>query len=455
MNADEALKFVEQLLLEREKRLNDLQRVMFRGAWEGKSSKKIYQECSSRCTYQHLIQNVGPELWRLLSDVVGDRVSKRNLQGPIEGAKEQRSQLQPITALETRQSYLPELESNGKQENLHPFGDELNSPLYLGNVPEVSSLFGRFRELEQLKELIRFAGCRLIVLYGAPGIGKTTLTAKLAQQVSKEFEYVVWRSLEDLPTLPALTATLTQFLSNGTETSTEISRLLHYLQQHRCLIVLDEVESVLRSGVHNGSYRQGYEGYGELLQQVGQVSHQSCIVLTSWEKPKDVANMEDEQRVFTLKLEGLGELATRDFLVARGADCTDTDSRVIIHRYDGNPFALNSIATKIRDLFNGNIQTLLADLQQGTVIFDDLQDLLDRQFNRLSELERAIVECLVTHHEPLSMTEIIQSVTHPISYVEVQEVLQSLLRRSLIEGSAAGYSLQTLMTEYVMNRGLK
>ncbi|MBW4581420.1 MAG: NACHT domain-containing protein [Tildeniella nuda ZEHNDER 1965/U140] len=456
MNADEALKFVEQLLLEREKRLNDLQRVMFRGAWEGKSSKKIYQECSSRCTYQHLIQNVGPELWRLLSDVVGDRVSKRNLQGPIERMRERRSHLEPNgRAVLSEQS--PAEPGLRAEPEPNPFWDERKPQREdWGDIPAVSSVFGRIKELQQLEERVRINGCRLLVLFGSPGIGKTTLAAKLVHEVRDQFDYFIWRSLERSPSLQALTAELCHFLSDGEDSSTDLARLLYYLRNRPCLIVLDGLESVLRGGVHNGSYRDGYENYGELLKAIGQTGHQSCFVFTSAEKPKDVANMEGSQRVFALKLDGLGELAAREFLTAKGAfSCADSDWRLIIQRYEGNPSALNAIATNVREVFDGDVKHFLEQLQQGSALFEDIRSLLDRQFNRLSDLERDIVECLVTRHEPLTITEILQFVTHPISTVEVQEVLQSLFRRSLIEGSAAGYSLQTLMTEYVMHRGLK
>lgn len=37
----------------------------------------------------------------------------------------------------------------------------------------------------------------------------------------------------------------------------------------RCLSILDNGESILQKGKQLGAYRAGYEGYGELLRQVG------------------------------------------------------------------------------------------------------------------------------------------------------------------------------------------
>lgn len=105
----------------------------------------------------------------------------------------------------------------------------------------------------------------------------------------------------------------------------------------------------------------------------------------------------------------------------------------------------------MREVFGGNVANFLEQLQYGTALFEDIRSLLERQFNRLSDLERAIVECLVQRHEPSTIPEILQSLPQSVSPVEMQEVLQSLLRRSLIEGNAR-YSLQTLMSEYITER---
>jgi hypothetical protein len=60
----------------------------------------------------------------------------------------------------------------------------------------------------------------------------------------------------------------------------------------------------------------------------------------------------------------------------------------LIHHYGGNPLALKLVAAAIQDLFNGSITEVLPDLSQGLAVFEDIRDLLDRQFDRLSEANR-------------------------------------------------------------------
>lgn len=52
-----------------------------------------------------------------------------------------------------------------------------------------------------LKHWILADRCRLILLLGMGGMGKTALSVKLAQTVQGEFEFVLWRSLRDAPPL--------------------------------------------------------------------------------------------------------------------------------------------------------------------------------------------------------------------------------------------------------------
>ncbi|NJL10380.1 MAG: hypothetical protein HC908_10015 [Calothrix sp. SM1_7_51] len=50
----------------------------------------------------------------------------------------------------------------------------------------------------------------------------------------------------------------------------------------------------MKEGDDSGSYQPGYEVYGELLQRVGRAKHQSCLLLTSREKPREIILQEGE-----------------------------------------------------------------------------------------------------------------------------------------------------------------
>ncbi|MBE8996897.1 NACHT domain-containing protein [Nostoc sp. LEGE 12447] len=323
--------------------------------------------------------------------------------------------------------------------------------------------YGRTEELTTLEQWILNEHCRLIALLGIGGIGKTTLSVKLAQQIQDNFEYVIWRSLREAPPVKFILSNLIQFLSDEQETegnlpesfSDRVSRLLYYLQNHRCLVILDNAESILRSGSRAGLYREGYEEYGELLRRIGEATHQSCLVLTSREKPKEVALLEGEAlSVRSLLLSGLKVAEGQKILKFKGLSAVEDEWKVMIERYAGNPLALKIVATTIQDIFGGNVTEFL---QQDTAVFGDIRDVLEQQFERLSDLEKDIMYWLAINRESVTLSELRNDIISPVAQSKLLEAIESLGRRSLIEKATPTligktgslFTLQPVVIEYV------
>lgn len=324
-----------------------------------------------------------------------------------------------------------------------------------GEAVDVSVFFGRTEELEKLEKWIVKDRCRLVALLGMGGIGKTSLSVKLAQQIAAEFEMVIWRSLRNAPVLENVLTDLLNVLLNKSEIKADLSRLIDHLKQHRCLIVLDNVETILQSGEGTlrdrvGRYREGYESYGELFRQLGEVQHQSCLILTSREKPKEIALLEGKTLpIRSLQLTGLKAQEGQQVLKAKGFSGSEDRWKILIDRYAGNPLALKIVATAIHDLFDGNIDNFLKQVERGTAVFGEIRDLLDQQLVRISNLEQEVMYWLAINREPISLTELRDDVVAPISLTELLEVLESLNRRSLIEKNLASFTQQPVVMEYV------
>ncbi len=343
---------------------------------------------------------------------------------------------------------------------------------YWGEAVDVSVFYGRTAELATLEKWLVQDRCRLVALLGMGGIGKTALAVKLAEQIKDQFEYLIWRSLRNTPAYEDTITEMLQCLSAEPETNLpatlngRVSQLMEYLRKYRCLLVLDNTESILRSRVsidalnapariaplmevRAGNYREGYEGYGEFLRRVGEERHQSCLLLTSREKPKEIALLEGKiLPIRSFSLTGLQEVEGQFILKAKGLSGAEDKSRDLIHCYAGNPLALKIVATTIQELFDGNVAEFLA---HNTAVFGDIRELLDQQFERLSALEKQVMYWLAINREPLSYLEL-QDDLAKIPKSKLLETLESLERRSLIGQNCAKFTQQPVVIEYVTEK---
>ncbi|AFY91095.1 WD-40 repeat-containing protein (plasmid) [Chroococcidiopsis thermalis PCC 7203] len=431
------------------RRLSEVEAAILLGSIQRQPYEHIAEVSGYAVSY--LKHDVGPKFWKLLGQALGENVSKTNFRGALE--HQWRQSL--IDATQTQALAVEPTTSppaTAAQTILHqPQAD-------WGEVMDVTQFYGRTGELQMLEQWIVTERCRVVALLGIGGIGKSALAAKLGQQIQTQFEVVVWRSLQNAPPFEAWLETVLSILlqSQGENIAVPSSldgkllKLMQGLRQKRCLLVLDNAETILSAG-QTGQYRVGYGGYGQLFKEIGEVSHQSCLLLTSREKPREIVPLEGKERsVRTLLLQGLNPEAGRELFRDKGifAGTESEWSRLVTH-YRGNPLALKLVAAATQELFNGRITEVLNYVQQGLAVFDDIRDLLQRQFDRLSEIEQETIVWLAIDREPNSLVELNQDIVTTVSRHRLPYAIQSLLRRSLIEKEGERFFLQPVVLEYV------
>ncbi|MEM0980250.1 MAG: NB-ARC domain-containing protein, partial [Cyanobacteria bacterium P01_H01_bin.58] len=340
-----------------------------------------------------------------------------------------------------------------------------------GGAPETASFFGRAQELTTLEEWVVDQQCRVIAILGIGGVGKTGLSLKLgrggigktdlslkfAKGLEDQFEAIIWRKLLNAPPLSEILEDIFTFLSDQQVLSLpesldeQLTMLIGLLRQQRCLIMLDNVETILQGGDTPGQYRPGYEGYGQLFAQIGETTHQSCLLLTSREKPREIARLEGKTKpVRCFNLSGLDTTEGRRIFEACGTFTgTEADWQAVIQFYNGNPLALELAARHIEEVFFGD---LTAFLETGTPVFEDLRELLDWHFQRLSEQERETLYWLAINREPMTLAELREDLLSKAAKTQLPSTLQALQRRLPLERNQRAFSLQPVLIEYLTER---
>ncbi len=469
MDVHEILNFADDLVFANTgKHLEPLQQSILRNAWQGQKYSKTADEF--HCTEGH-VKDVASELWKLFSKILGEEVNKSNFRVRLEQVKfssfgnfyKDFVHIGNVNFCENNSQSPKVPNSPIDEEPLNKGNTEPKLRQFLAEMPKSGIFYDRTTSLTTLKQWILQENTRLLAIHGIVGIGKTAIAAQLVQQIKHEFDFVIWRSLATSPPLSILQKNIIQSFRRGgapvpapapmpapspeERATTGGLPLLEYLQKYRCLLILDDVQMVNSSGQLAGNYQPGYEDYGTLFKQVGELSHNSCLILIGSEKPREIAALEGKnQPVRSLQLNGLCAEAG-EILREKGL-AEDTKWSELIEQYRGNPLWLKIVATMIQDLFNGSLSEFLSE---DTLFLGDLEFLLDRPFNRLSESEKQVMSWLASESAPVSLSKVPENMQ--LSRSQFLKVMQSLGRRSLIEKSHEGertfFTLCPVLKEYV------
>lgn len=342
---------------------------------------------------------------------------------------------------------------NEHHDNVIQGTPSLRSKEDWGEAINIRDFVGRNNEIEEVVGWTKDESCKLIAIFGMGGIGKTSLAVKVSQLTKSDFDYFFWRDLRNAPRLESILEECVKFISDQQITNIPegindaISILLELLKNKRCLIVLDNIEPILQAGDVGGTYRKDFENYGLFLNKFLQFPHNSCLIVTSRERPKEIFRLDHDDKIIRVKyLSGLAESDAQELFKLAGLDGSENEFATLITRYEGNPLALKQVASAIRELFNGTVKTYLTE---APILYGDIYNVLDQQFDRLSELERSVLLWLAIEREAISLSTLAEDFLIAVTQRELFEALDSLRRRYLVETSTGLFLLQSVVMEYL------
>jgi hypothetical protein len=225
MDITEVLKITDELVSSQTKQhLDNIQRGIILGVWEGKTYWKIATEYNFS---EGHVRDIGYKLWKVLSDVLGEKVNKSNFRVTLERF----INTKPVTSVS--------LISHSYQNQAPP------KPSYFVERPEV---IVKLKELLLSKETAKTETLVITAIYGLGGIGKSTLAAALAQEKDVQAYFpdgIFWATLGQQPDISSFLHGWIQSLGDYDFKPTGIDaaslQLRTLLADKKALLVVDDL----------------------------------------------------------------------------------------------------------------------------------------------------------------------------------------------------------------------
>ncbi|MFD5572609.1 WD40 domain-containing protein [Streptomyces cadmiisoli] len=330
-----------------------------------------------------------------------------------------------------------------------------------GGAPDGDLFVGRAAELGTLHTWTRDENCRMVALVGAGGVGKSALVERFSLLTTPDagpsplgFDHVSWCRLLNAPPVEEIVEGLVRDLSEQAQVELpdslegRVDRLLHCLTSRRCLVVLDNLDSLLSEEPGRIRFRKDHESCAGLLRALSRGGHRSCVLITGRRLPDELSRLEDPSgRVRFLRVEGLDTASGVQLLASVGGLTTvGAPLRQVVERCSGNPLVLQLAARHIRDVFGGDVGEFLAD--EGE-IFDGLDEILTAQLERLAPSGQDLLLLMAALREPRQLGDLRDRIINVRSRRRIALDLELLQRSLPLERSAAGYSVQPMMMEFL------
>jgi hypothetical protein len=432
MDIQTLLEWTDKQVLEKTgKHLDSLQESILQGIWEHQDYEEIAKD--NQRSYDH-IKKEAWKLWQLLSDVFQEDIKKSNVRSILENKASStiyhfvnhHGNNISNNHINICRENNPYSENNLKKSSNFPDNDHLYPIINLTKAPELRYNYGRKLEISTLKEWLDNK-TRLITIYGLSGIGKTALTLKLVSEIAPQFDYIIYRSLENIPQLIALKDDLKQFFAQSL--STPLPDIIDYLSlsSYRCLIILDDVQNIFKPGELAGKYLPDCQDYHKFFQQIATTSHQSCLILISWELPRDFVTLKSD-KIQTLYLQGLTtefEEIFKEYGLKNEEKWTE-----LSELYQGHPNWLNIISSTIIELFDGEVSLFLEQMK-NEIYLGDIEDSIECHLQRLSATEKKVMHLLANQTE--AVEKFPKTGNLDLSQSEFWAAIQSLMRRCLLD----------------------
>jgi tetratricopeptide (TPR) repeat protein len=403
MSANAAITWIDRLLFpETGKHLNDLQIFTIEQVLLGRKYVEIAEDY--HCTEGH-VKDIAAALWQILSQLVGERVTKTNLRSIVQR-----------------------------------HGSTVGSTPPLGTDYQ---FIGRDGEIARIAELAQ-QGQRTIVIQGEGGVGKTTLAQQYLKTCGCDLVLELLMAKETAQITPAeivVEEWLRQDLQiePGREFGVSLLRLKRQLSSRKIGILIDNLEPALD---RDGRVISTQRGYLELFRILTDRQLLGMTLITSRDKL-----CEAELNLIHYRLSGLNLDTWHSYFNYRQIPTSIDEVKLFHQNYGGNAKAMEIIVGNIWADFDGDIVAYTQANLDVQEIETSLQQPIANQFDRLQQLDPDAYQLLCRagcyRYQDLARVhgDALACLLWDVEPRQRQKIITALKNRSLIEAHRGEYWL--------------
>ncbi|NTW21849.1 MAG: AAA family ATPase, partial [Nostocales cyanobacterium W4_Combined_metabat2_030] len=344
MTITEILQFVDRLVEKQtSEHLDDLQKDVIQGVWQGKTYNQIADEFGYDKNY---VGDVSRKLFKVLSEQLNEDINKSNFSWTIERAKNS----QFVGLVNGNITYCPFYPPADTNQPINKEEKTTKTTNYhdLALAPKITHFCDRTLELQTLSHWITTQNPRLISVLGLSGIGKTTLVKQFLDLNLQQFDLIIWKSIKLTPSLDTIiTEIFTLINSEIIQTDNKLTQLVNLLRQQKCLIILDDVQELFTSGQFAGQYKNECKDYKTFFTRITEIDHQSSVILISQEQCQEMLCLDED--LYPVKCLELTGLDNTEILKSMGLK-DEENWLSLLNLYEGNPVYLKDIASLIKNI---------------------------------------------------------------------------------------------------------
>jgi len=419
MRIEQVIEYADQLLYDQTGRhLNDLQSYIIQQSWQGRT----YGQVATLAGYSEgHVKDVASQLWKLLSNALGERITKGNL----------------------RSRLINRIKRTLKKASAASFLSHSQTALTLDFI-------GREQSLTQLNSLCQRQS--IVLIQGEGGLGKTTLARRYCQQFDRVLELLIAKEPGYIsPVESVVEEWLRQHFnqSSSKDFGIALSRLKAQLEQHKNSVVLiDNLEPALDG---NGQFATAHRRSVELLRVLSMTK--TAIIITSRDRLCEPSLKVHHYRLPYLSLSAWERFFSAHLKQTRFGeqDLRTTVLKDMHSAYGGNAKAMEIVCMAAIEEFAGDLNSYWQAHKTNLLGSADLKNLIVDQIDRLRDLDAEAYKVFcrlgcdrasnqTLDSQPLT-AEAIQALMWDIPLERQRRTLNSLCDHSILRRQKGHYRL--------------